>query len=63
MATFAIIHDDNTVATVVVGDSHEEVKAIFAGKKVVLYTEENPASHGWTYDESNNTFTPPAITE
>ena len=55
MATFAIIND-NTVENIIVADTKEIAEQVI-GKTCIEYTDENPASIGYTY--ADGVFTAP----
>jgi hypothetical protein len=50
MAHFAILNENNVVATIVAADLIDGVKEVFPNHKIVISTLENPAAIGWVYD-------------
>lgn len=57
MAKFAEI-SGTKVTNIVVGDSAEELKALF-NRDFVEYTDENPAGFGWDYNPKTGKFSNP----
>lgn len=59
MANFAVI-SGNSVSNVIVADTKEIAEQVI-GSACIEYTDENPASIGWTFDGTN--FIPPVVEE
>ena len=57
MATYALM-SGNTVSNIIMADDKESTEQAL-NCILIEYTEENPASIGWTYDESTRTFIRP----
>jgi hypothetical protein len=61
MAHYAILNEDNMVATIVAADSIDGVEFVFPNYKTVCSTPENPATVGWIYD--GDKFISPVVEE
>jgi len=59
MAHYAVLNEDNVVATIVAADLIDGVEAVFPNHKIVRSTPENPAKQGATYDEKTQKFIAP----
>jgi hypothetical protein len=59
MANYAVVQNDK-VTNVIVADSKEMAEQV-TGLTCVEYTDENPASIGWTY--ADGVFTAPVVEE
>jgi hypothetical protein len=59
MANYAVVQNDK-VTNVIVADSKEIAEQV-TGLTCVEYTDENPASIGWTY--ADGVFTAPVVEE
>jgi hypothetical protein len=59
MAHYAILNEDNVVATIVAADLIDGVKAVFPNHKIILSTAENPASVEAIYDDKTEKFIAP----
>jgi hypothetical protein len=59
MTNYAVLNN-NTVTNVIVADTKEIAETV-TGSTCVEYTNENPASIGWTYDGEN--FIAPVVEE